>query len=285
MNINKITLTLLLIFLSYWPHSHAQELIANIAKYHQNSTWQKSTAIDLFVNFAEKANLKGNERLLDVCAGDGKITATMGQLLPNGHIVGIDISPNMVAFAKQHYGEKQPNITFEQKEATKLNYPQQFDVITSFTCMHLIANQKEVLKGIHASLKSNGKLLMIFPVTHGFGHALEKVTSSPKWQSYFKDFKPNWYFYNVKTYEQYLQETGFKSALVKITTQDETYANRAVFQDAISHWLAHLKVVPPNLREMFLDDLVTTYLQEFPVDKNGQIHFYVDNLIVQASAI
>lgn len=260
----------------------AHELIENISAYHQNSKWQKSTAISLFEDFAQKQNLQGNEALLDVCSGDGKITAQMAQSIPKGQIVGIDSSLAMVQFAEQHYGKHHPLIRFENKDALTFNLNQQFDIVTSFTCMHLIAQQDEVLQKLHHSLKKDGQLLMIFPVVHGFGNALNDVTTSSKWKSYFLNFKPNWHFFTQQTYQDLLKHAGFKIERLEIDRKDESYPNREIFADAISHWLPHLKIIPPHLRSDFLNDLVNRYLKNEPLDHEGHVHFYVDNLIVQA---
>lgn len=271
-----------LLFILSCKLAHSQDLIDNIDKYHQNSTWQKVTAIEFFNQFAEKTRLRGDETLLDVCSGDGKITAAMAQRLAKGQVVGVDISENMVKFAKDHYANHPSHLTFQQMNATALNFNNRFDVITSFTCMHLIPDQKLVLQGMYNSLKRDGKLLMVFPIVHGFSKALQETTSSLKWKSYFQNFKPNWHFFSPEEYQMYLQSVGFTPQRIQVLRQDETYPNIDLFADSISHWLPHLKVLPENLRSSFARDLVQAYLQSVPKDQKGQIHFYVDNMIIEA---
>ena len=43
--------------------------------------------------------LKGDERILDIGCGDGKITAEISSLVPNGSVLGIDSEPDMIKFA------------------------------------------------------------------------------------------------------------------------------------------------------------------------------------------
>ena len=52
----------------------AGDIIDNISAYHNNSKWQKQSAKETFDYFSKKHHLKGNETLLDVCSGDGKIS-------------------------------------------------------------------------------------------------------------------------------------------------------------------------------------------------------------------
>lgn len=267
--------------ITYAFSAYSHDQIVNIDRYHQNSVWQKSTAIALYEQFAKKEQFIGKTTILDVCSGDGKITANIAHSLPNGQVIGVDISKNMTDFSQQHYGTL-PNVKFQTMDATQLTFNNHFDVITSFTCMHLIPNQKTALKNMHNSLKDKGKLLLLFPVVHGFGTALQDVVSNKKWAPYFKIFNPNWHFFAPNEYQRYLQETGFKAQRLEIMHRDETYPNKAIFADSISHWLPHLRILPENLKADFLEDLVNTYLKSTPPDADGQIYFYIDNLIVEA---
>ena len=54
-----------------------------------------------------KAGLRGNERVLDLGCGDGKITAKIANLVPEGWVIGIDFSPEMIKFAQEHYPAKE----------------------------------------------------------------------------------------------------------------------------------------------------------------------------------
>ncbi len=273
----------LVFFLAIFPfQGQANDQIENIAQYHQNSKWQKDTAIELFDEIAKKEKFKGTETLVDVCSGDGKITAIIAQHFPDGKVIGVDISENMLEFSNKHYGKSSPNLSFQKMDATQLSFPGNVDVITSFTCMHTIANHKAVLASMHQSLKPQGKVLMLFPVVHGFGNALEKVTSNEKWRPYFKTFKPNWHFVTAAEYVKLLQTTGLKPERVNVFTKSETYPSKEVFADAISHWLPHLKVLPEQLRAEFLSDLLASYLQQVPLNANGELHYYVDNIVVEA---
>jgi trans-aconitate 2-methyltransferase len=48
-------------------------------------------------------SLKGNERVLDIGCEDERLSAEIARNLPEGSILGIDVSEAMVNFAKAHY--------------------------------------------------------------------------------------------------------------------------------------------------------------------------------------
>ena len=63
--------------------------------YARNSGAQARWALELIGKLA----LAGAEHVLDVGSGDGKITAELARRVPEGSVLGIDSSPEMVAAA------------------------------------------------------------------------------------------------------------------------------------------------------------------------------------------
>ena len=59
-------------------------------------------------------DLKGYERVLDLGCGNGKVTAEIAARVPEGTVVGIDSSAEMIAFASAHFAPTmRPNLRFE----------------------------------------------------------------------------------------------------------------------------------------------------------------------------
>jgi trans-aconitate 2-methyltransferase len=67
--------------------------------YHSSSSARSGWASDLL----EKLWFTGNERVLDIGCGDGKITVEIAKSVPRGRVTGIDSSPEMIRFAREHY--------------------------------------------------------------------------------------------------------------------------------------------------------------------------------------
>ena len=89
-----------------------------------------------------KLELKGNEKILDIGCGDRIITAEIASYLPNGSVLGVDISPEMIDFARNKFPDcDYPNLSFQCQDATKLNFHNEFDAIVSFYCLHWITDQ------------------------------------------------------------------------------------------------------------------------------------------------
>ena len=81
--------------------------------------WQAMEALTIL-------NLKGDETILDVGCGDGKITALIADKVPNGRVVGVDITDDMINFAQEKF-DTIPNLSFKLMSADKLSYSGEFD--------------------------------------------------------------------------------------------------------------------------------------------------------------
>ena len=50
-----------------------------------------------------RLNLRGDEHILDVGCGDGKVTAEIARAVPRGSVTGVDASPEMIEFAQKDF--------------------------------------------------------------------------------------------------------------------------------------------------------------------------------------
>ena len=107
-----------------------------------------------------KLKLKGNEALLDIGCGDGKITAELAKCMPNGLVVGIDSSAQMIKLSQNTFSNRNyPNLSFQVMDTRKLIFQNEFDMIFSNAALHWIVDQKAVLQGVQRSLKTGGRIL------------------------------------------------------------------------------------------------------------------------------
>ncbi len=90
----------------------------NAADYAANSVVQQTWARELIA----RLHLRGDERVLDVGCGDGKVSAEIAQAVPRGSVVGIDASPQMIKFARAAFPPgKIPNLEFQVMDARKIS--------------------------------------------------------------------------------------------------------------------------------------------------------------------
>src|SRR5271165_6529514 len=102
-------------------------------------------------------DLKGNERILDIGCGNGKSTSEIAARVPQGSVVGVDASANMVAFASSEYAVSHPNLRFQVADARHLGFGPEFDLVVSFNALHWVPEQELALRSIRSALKPEGR--------------------------------------------------------------------------------------------------------------------------------
>ena len=110
-------------------------------------------------SLVSELTLNGNEAILDLGCGDGRITEQLALLVPDGKVVGIDASIGMIETAMQRARD---NLTFIQLDINSLDYQNTFDVIFSNAALHWIKDHKKLLANSYSTLRDNGILLWDF---------------------------------------------------------------------------------------------------------------------------
>ena len=136
-----------------------KDLHWNAADYAANSAVQQTWARELIAQL----QLRGDEHVLDVGCGDGKVTAEIARAVPRGSATGVDASPQMIDFAKKTFSPCEiSNLTFQICDARKIS----FAALSSPS-----PSQKEERAGARRLVASNSKPLAptLSPLGRGEG--------------------------------------------------------------------------------------------------------------------
>ncbi len=255
----------------------------NPEDYAKHSNAQLKWAQDLRQNHS----FQGDELVLDVGCGDGKITADFANALPKGRVVGIDSSPEMIAYAKRTYTATQhPNLSFACVDACSLEFDGEFDLCFSNAMLHWVDNHLAFLQGAHRALRNGGRLIVS---CGGKGNAAdilqvfsEVVTQQP-WKNYFETFHNPYFFYGPQDYEGWLKQAGFKVGRLELVPKDMTHSgNQGLSSWIRTTWMPFTHCVPERDRDRFIAHIVEQYLERIPLDDKGLAHVQMVRLEVSA---
>lgn len=260
--------------------------IWNAEGYANHSSPQQEWGMDLF----SKLSLEGNERLLDIGCGDGKITVEIARSLPEGSIVGIDNSQEMIELAHSTYPEKDfQNVSFRQIDARNLPFDKEFDVIFSNAALHWIQNHYPVLRGINRSLNPGGKVLLQMG---GKGNgaeiirAADEVTKSKKWEKYFTDFSPPYAFYGPKQYRRWLEKVGLQSVRTEMIPKMMIHDSSKALMDWLEKvFIPYSERISETQYKHFIKEVVEKYIEYHPPDEKGRTHVQMIRLEVEAKKV
>jgi trans-aconitate methyltransferase len=231
--------------------------------------------------------LKGNETLLDIGSGDGKVTAEIASLVPDGSVMGIDSSEEMIKLAQRMYPRDAfTNLRFQREDANSLPFENEFDVVFSNASLHWILDHQPVLRGVFASLKRGGKVLLQMGGRGNAGEvmaALKKIILREEWRRCFDGFSFSYGFYGPDKYRIWLREAGLDAKRVELIPKDAAYQGRSGFESWVrTTWLPYTQQVPEEKRKIFISQLADDYLQLHPADENGVVYVNMIRLEIEA---
>ena len=251
--------------------------------YMKSSSAQQKWAEELL----SRISIRGDERILDIGCGDGKITAQVALLVPRGSIVGLDNSREMLRFARDRFPSVSwPNLDFHYGDASDLQYEDSFDLVLSFACLHWVQDHGPVLEGIKHSLKNGGRVLMQFGGRDNAAAILavvDDLISEEKWSGYFEAFQFPYGFFGPDEYRTWLEIAGLKALRVELVAKDMVQIGREGLVSWFkSTWLPYIERVPEDLRMDFIYEVVDRYIQAYPLDDKGCVHVGMVRLEVEA---
>jgi len=245
----------------------------NASDYANHSNAQQKWAKELI----SRLNLRGNESLLDIGCGDGKVTAEIATYLKAGIVVGIDSSEEMISLANEKFpSDVYPNLSFLNQDARKLSFYQKFDVVFSNAVLHWVLDHRPVLKGIYRILKPSGRVVAQMGGKGNASQVVEvvnEIINKVEWKKYFENFSFPYGFYAPEEYEPWLQEAGFVIVSLELKPKDMIHENEEKFKGWFrTTWLPYLHRIPKEAREKFINVVTDKYLQINSPDQEGEIH-------------
>lgn len=109
------------------------------------------------------------DQILDIGCGDGSLTAQIAASAPNGHVLGLDASPNFIKSAQATHAA--PNCAFQLHDCTQLSscveaVTGRWDKVFSNAALHWILRESgtrtKVFQDINAALKPRGLFVCEF---------------------------------------------------------------------------------------------------------------------------
>jgi trans-aconitate 2-methyltransferase len=258
----------------------------NPADYAANSASQQTWALELIANLG----LRGNERILDVGCGDGKVTAEIAGLVAHGSVVGIDTSPEMIRFAEIRFPRSEfSNLRFEVMDARRIRFDQKFDLVFSNAALHWVDDHQAFLRGASACLRSGGRLVVS---CGGKGNAQEVFIALrgeirlKRWRGFFRKLERPYFFHSPEDYARWLPRYGFSGGKVRLADKDMAFADRVQFAGWFrTTWLPYTQRVPESLRGDFISSVVDRYLSKHAPDSTGRVHVRMVRLEIDAERL
>lgn len=232
----------------------------NADRYSQISGLQRAMAAEVLALL----DLTGSERVLDVGCGDGKISSEIAERIPEGSVVGVDSSREMIAFASGHFAPTVwPNLRFEVADARRLPFEQEFEFVVSFNALHWVREQDAALRSIRAALKPNGRVqLRLVPKGErkSLENVIEETRLSPRWQQYYEGFRDPYLHLTPEQYGALAEQNGLN--VRRLHTADKAWdfgSRSAFFAFGMVTFVEWTQCLPDNEKATFIADVLDRY--------------------------
>ncbi|XP_078658358.1 juvenile hormone acid O-methyltransferase-like [Branchiostoma floridae x Branchiostoma belcheri] len=230
--------------------------------YSQNHFFQHDLGVEVLQQYMR---WKEGDTVLDAGCGTGEICKYISQQPGVASVVGFDVSPEFVCYARQH--NSSPNVSYHVSDISdtstiKPELRGAFSKVVSLQVLHWVQDKVAALKVLHSCLKPGGEILLWFTTNlTKISHIILGMASHPKWKTYLKDFEPNYFPWPssdiLRERSRLLEECGFDIISCHFKEHQHSYSSKEQWRKAMSALLRHLCYIPADKHEEFLDDVET----------------------------
>jgi len=207
-------------------------------------------------------SLRGNERVLDAGCGTGKLTAELLAALPQGYVIGVDLSQNMLRTARENLQPRfHAGIAFAAADLQHLPFDQAFDGIFSTGAFHWVPDHGVLFRSLHCALRPGGWLVAQCGGAGNLKRFLSRVavlSQSAGYAEYVGSYKHSWTFADPPTTAKRLEAAGFTDIETNLEPAPTRFENEAQFCEFASKVILHrfLDQLPDDAaRRQFMHDV------------------------------
>ena len=230
-------------------------------KYEKASAHQKEWGERLITELS----LRGDEQILDLGCGDGKLTAQLAELVPEGSVLGIDASLGMIEVAQKY---QKDNLSFLLLDINSLDFEEKFDLVFSNATVHWIKDHNELLRKVRRSLRNDGVVRFNFAGDgncSNFFAIVKRAMKNPRYYAkYFSDFEWPWFMPTVDEYETIVRRFPFRDIRIWIENADRYFPDLHTMTKWIDQpsLVPFLKCIDQSDKQSFRDFVVRRMIEQ-----------------------
>jgi trans-aconitate 2-methyltransferase len=208
--------------------------------------------------------MRGDELLMDAGCGTGRLTAELLDDLPNGRVVGVDLSQNMLTTARDHLRPKFGiRVQFVAADFQNLPFEHAFDGIFSTAAFHWVSDHPCLFQSLFRALRPGGWLHAQCgggPNLARLRKRMNTLMGVPKYARFFLRFHDPWVFNDAETAADLLRQAGFVEVQTTLESALTVLENIESYSEFVRTVILrrHLEEIPdPTLREEFVADIAS----------------------------
>jgi len=233
----------------------------------------------------ERLDARGDEAAIDAGCGTGRVTELLLAKLPEGSVLAVDGSKEMVEAARRRFAGE-PRVRVERQDLLSLEVEEPVDLIFSTATFHWIADHDRLFANLARALKPNGRLVAQCGGEGNIAHATRATNETMK-EERFRDYFVGWqddkYYADAGTTARRLEAAGFEE--VETWLHGEVAAFDSV--DELARFLAavvlggHMERLPEQEQGHFAEAVAEKVVA---VDGRPALDYVRLNIVARRSA-
>lgn len=230
----------------------------NSSEYHRLSGPQVSWGKKVLA----RLRLRGDELLLDAGCGTGRLTADLLQALPNGRVVALDVSLNMVRSAGEYlqpqFGQR---VQVLAADLLDLPFENAFDGIVSTAAFHWVLDHDRLFRGLFQSLCPGGWLQAQCGGGPNIGRLVKRMDTlaqSEKFAPFLATFPSPWLYQDAEGAAVAMRRAGFVEVETSVESAPTIMNDRRHYMEFVRAVIVrtHLSRLPDlDLQDQYMSQL------------------------------
>lgn len=239
----------------------------NADVYHRVSSPQ----LDWGLPVLERLPLAGDETVIDLGCGTGRLTEKLIERLSRGRAVCVDQSSNMLTTAREYLTPRHGHhVSFARADASALPFAGVADAIFSTATFHWVLDHQRLFASLFGALKPGGRLVAQCgggPNLHRVHERCGRLMHEPAFAPHFSRWIDPWEFADAPTTARRLEQAGFTEIETSVHASPVRQPDAASYREFVEHVICrpHLSHLPgASLQARFMERLTAEAAGDSP---------------------
>jgi trans-aconitate 2-methyltransferase len=231
----------------------------NAASYHRVA----NPHVDWGRAVLDRLPLRGDETVIDAGCGTGRLTELLLERIPNGKVIAVDQSANMLAQAEAHLGPRfGDRVRYVQSDLLYLPFSREADVVFSTATFHWVRDHPALFARVYQALRPGGWLIAQCgggPNIAAVANRALAILHRPPYAALVGPWEGPWHFAAAPDTVARLGSAGFARPEAEVIHAPVVLEDEATYREFLTTVVlgTHLERIPdPALRAAFIDEMV-----------------------------
>jgi trans-aconitate 2-methyltransferase len=200
----------------------------------------------------ERVELTGDETVLDAGAGSGRVTEKLVERLPEGRVIALDGSEDMIRKARERLADR---VEYAVMDLAELELDEPVDVVFSTATFHWVTDHDNLFRRIFGVLRPGGRLVAQCGGAGNVANLAQAIVGAAADGAigpHFEGMSAMWNFASPEETESRLAAAGFDEVRCHLQQKDIQPEQPREYV-AASGLGPHLALLPEDLHDRFVD--------------------------------